>query len=386
MLFSMIAIAAAVSGGSDYGDTANWLCLPGRSDACVADTRRTVVDARGTTRVEPVRADPAPKADCFYVYPTASAEPTANSDLIPGKEERGQAASQFAVFSSVCRTFAPMYRQVTLAALRAVIAPATGAAPGKGLSQIKADREIGYADVRAAWRYYLQHDNNGRPFVLIGHSQGSAVLKRLLAQEIDGQPIARQMLSAIIPGTTVLVPKGKDLGADFKTLPLCRADRQTGCIVTWASYRDTLPPPANALFGRSVDPANEAGCTNPAGLGGGPVPLDSVVGFPWWSGGFVQYKQPASGWSVAGKPLLTRYARVPGMLAGQCVTAAGVSYLSVHVEPAAFGGLTKAVTSPAVVGDTAYPDWGWHVMDIPIVQGDLVRLVQHQIAAWQSRQ
>jgi hypothetical protein len=329
-------------------------------------------------------ATTAPKADCFYVYPTASKDPTPNSDMSPGIEERGQVASQFAVFSSVCRTFAPVYRQVTLTALRAALTSSSTSTGSISLKRIKADWNIGYDDVKAAWHDYLRNDNHGRPFILIGHSQGSLMIKRLLADEIDGKPIGARLVSAIIPGVPTLVPKGKDVGGDFKALPLCRTYARTGCIVTWASYRDTSPPPRNALFGRSDNPTLEAGCTNPAQLEGGEVPLDAVVGFPWWSNGSVQYKQPASGWSVAGKPLPTRFARVPGMLSGKCVSANGLSYLAVHVNPEAYGGLSAAITAPAAVGDTAYPDWGWHVMDIPIVQGDLVNLVRRQIDAWEK--
>jgi hypothetical protein len=332
-------------------------------------------------RSESVVPAAAPKADCFYAYPTASNDPTPNSDMVPGVEERGQAESQFAVFSSVCRTFAPVYRQVTLSALHAAMAGSPASSDKSYLTQIKADRNLGYEDIKSAWHAYLQNENHGRPFILIGHSQGSLMLKRLLADEIDGKPLAGRLVSAIIPGINVLVPKGKDFGGDFKALPLCREESQTGCILTWQSYRDAPPPPQNALFGRSKKPELEAGCTNPAQLKGGEAPLDAVVGFPWWINGTVQYKLPASGWSVAGKTIPTRFARVVGMLSGKCVSTNGLSYLSVHVNPEAGRGLSRTITAPATVGDATYPEWGWHVMDIPIVQANLVDLVDRQIHA-----
>ena len=46
-------------------------------------------------------------------------------------------------------------------------------------------------DVRAAWREYLANHNKGRPFVLIGHSQGSLMLQQLIAHEIEGKPGGR---------------------------------------------------------------------------------------------------------------------------------------------------------------------------------------------------
>jgi hypothetical protein len=78
-------------------------------------------------------------------------------------------SQQFARFASKCRPYAPMYRQITLAGLRPLLASGgTAAAFEHGLQ---------YDDVREAWNYYLEHDNRGRGFVLIGHSQG-AVLGR----------------------------------------------------------------------------------------------------------------------------------------------------------------------------------------------------------------
>lgn len=350
----------------DYRDDANWLCRPGRSDACIPDATRTLVAHDRTMTREAIARAPAPKADCFYVYPTASNDLGPNSDMVPGIEEKGQAASQFAAFSQVCRTFAPVYRQVTLTALH------TGA-------MARADWGLAYGDVRAAFHDYMARNNAGRPFVLIGHSQGSMLLKRLLADEIDGKPVAKQMLSAILPGSTVLVPRDKDVGGDFKALPLCRSAAQTGCVVTWASYRDTAPPPTNGLFGRSGDPAMAAGCTNPAKLDGGAVSLDAMFGFPWWSKGFVQYRAPAS-WLVGGKTIPTRFARIPGLVSGECVTSGAFTYLAVHV--ASSGGGVATVMEPATVGDIAYPEWGLHVMDIHLVLGDLVRLVAAQTRAW----
>lgn len=385
VLTLIVAVSVGAAAPVNYRDPGTWLCRPGRQDACVPDHVRTVIEPDGKSHAEPVGRAVAPPADCFYVYPTASNDSTPNSDMTPGKEERGQVESQFAVFASVCRTFAPIYRQVTLTALHAAMADAQAASASGRLPQIKANWELAYDDVKAAWNDYLKRDNHGRPFVLIGHSQGSRLLKRLVAEEIDGKPVAARMLSAILPGTSVLVMKGQDRGGDYKSIPLCRTDTQTSCIVTWSSYRDTPLPPGNALFGRSDKDELEAGCTNPAGLSAGRAALDPVLGFPGWIGGVVQYRQPPSGWSVSGHPIPTRFARLPGLLSAECTSNQGVSYLAIHVEPQVAGDLGDSLTAPSTVGDTAYPEWGWHVMDIPIVQGNLVALVGRQSQAWAQR-
>ena len=110
-----------------------------------------------------------------------------------------------------------------------------------------------YDDVRDAWRYYLEHDNRGRGVVLVGHSQGSFILAELIRQEIDGKPTQSRLVSAILLGATLSVPRGKDVGGSFKNIPLCRAAAQTGCVVTYVSFRSTIPPPPNTRFGKVTE-------------------------------------------------------------------------------------------------------------------------------------
>ena len=377
-MFAAFLLAAALpqlAATNDYRLEQNWLCRPGRRDACTVDQAVTRIDPGGLLTLEPFTAATEPAVDCFYVYPTTSLDPTPNSDMFANQEEWNQIAAQFARFSSVCRTFAPIHRQVTLTALRANL----------GGAKVKPDAGLAYRDVVDAWRSYLANDNHGRPFVLIGHSQGANVLKQLIANEIDGKPVQRRMLSAMLAGTSLLVPTGKDIGGDFKTIPLCRSADQTGCAIAWASYRDSMPPPANALFGVSTKPGLEAACTNPAGLEGGAVPLDSYFGFPWWRGGVGQAGLPPASWKIGDTVLTTRFARVPGRLSGSCVKGVHANYLSVHVNGEPQTPFDHEITDQATVGDAAYPDWGFHVIDIAIVQGDMIRLVASQAAAWHKR-
>ena len=374
MFLAMVATPSLPS-DNDYRLGANWLCRPGRQGACAVDQRVTRVGRDGSLKGEDRLKPAISVADCFYVYPTASLDPTPISDMIAGADEGNQITAQFARFSSVCRTFAPIYRQVTLTALRARL---------RG-EKVEWNEERGYRDIRDAWRDYLAHDNRGRPFVLIGHSQGANVLKRLIAEEIDGKPIQRRLLSAMLPGTSLQVPKGKDVGGDFKSIRLCRAASQTGCAIVWASYRDSIPPPANALFGVARDAAMEAACTNPARLEGGRAPLDAIFGFPWWRGGVGMAVVPKASWQVNGRAVPTRFARVPGRLSGECVRGAHANYLAVHVNADPKTPFDRELTDKPVIGDDAYPDWGFHVVDMAIVHGDLLRLVRTQSAAWSAR-
>ena len=207
---------------NDYAVGSNWLCRPGRSDACTTDLTTTVIAANGALNRESWKSNPDAPIDCFYVYPTVSRDTTPNSDMIPGPEEVNVVLNQFARFGSECRTYAPMYRQFTLKALGMMMTGAVTAA----------DRRLGYNDVRDAWNYYLEHDNKGRGVVLIGHSQGSGVLVQLIRSEIDGKPAQARIVSALLMGTSLPVPIGKDVGGGFQNIPLCHSATQTGCVIT----------------------------------------------------------------------------------------------------------------------------------------------------------
>src|SRR5207237_965773 len=162
-------------------------------------------------------------------------------------------------FASKCKPYAPMYRQVTLVGLRKMLAPG---------ATVTLDQGLQYDDVKDAWNSYLKNDNKSRGFVLVAHSQGSFILNRLIREEIDGKPIQSKLISAILLGTTIAVPKGKDVGGSFQHVPLCRSAAQTGCVITYASFRSTILPPANSLFGKVPDANMVAACTSPAALAG----------------------------------------------------------------------------------------------------------------------
>lgn len=126
------AVAAAAQAGTsaknDYADPASWLCRPGRpTDACGrSDQNATVLRADGSTRRERFHTDPGAPIDCFYVYPTVSTDPTPNSDMVADAAERNVIRQQFARFAAKCRPYAPMYRQITLAGLRKMLAGGGG--------------------------------------------------------------------------------------------------------------------------------------------------------------------------------------------------------------------------------------------------------------------
>lgn len=356
----------------DYTQDANWLCRPGRADACGGELAVTAVAATGRTNVVALPTPTAQKIDCFYVYPTVSTDATGNSDLSIDTAETNVARIQFAAFRSVCRTFAPMYRQVTLKGLRDAMA-------GKASS---ADRIMAYRDVVAAWNDYLARDNKGRGVILIGHSQGSGVIKALLQNEIEGKPVAAKVIAAYIPGTNLIVPAGKPVGGDLKSMPLCQAASQTGCVLAWVSYRDGKVPPADARFGRTTTPGMAVACTNPAALAGGRAPLRMLL--PTASN-IVDNASGQSPWAK-GVAVTTPFVALPGLLSGECVDDGGAQRLAIRTDADPADPRTDTIGGDVMFGTMLVESWGLHLIDVNAVLGDMVVVAETQGKAWLAAQ
>lgn len=388
-ILTTLALGAALGlgGGSasaqtlaknDYAKPEAWLCWPGKAgDACAIDMTATVVKADGSTSVETFKADPKAPIDCFYVYPTVSNDPGVVSDMTANAEELNVVKQQLARFGSKCRIYAPLYRQFTLTALRAMVSgtPIAGAAD-------PAVRQVGYNDVVDAWNHYLATQNKGRGVVLIGHSQGSGVLTRMIPAEVEGKPVQKQLVSALILGSNLGVEKGKDTGV-FKTIPLCKSASQTGCAISYVTFRDTIPPPSNSRFGKVPNPAMEAACTNPAALAGGSGELKAYLSN---ASNIASSAAPNPTWVKGKANPTTPFVTTPGLLTGQCVSKDGFNYLEakVNANPAdpRTDDINGDVTGP---GGVVAKDWGLHLIDANIAMGNLVDIVGQQAKAYAAK-
>jgi hypothetical protein len=351
----------------DYANAASWVCLPGRDDACSRplQTAELAPNGYGAASASTPAADPP--IDCFYVYPTVSRDPGLNSDLVPA-EEPVTATVQFARFASLCRTYAPLYRQATLSAIPRALAG----------EDVSGAFNLAYLDVVAAWHYYLDHYNHGRPYVLIGHSQGTIHLTRLLASEIENGPAAAHLLSALLIGYAVEVPEGGVVGGTLHRTPLCTSAGQTGCVVTYMSFRAGSPPPPDALLGRATHPGMTAGCTNPAALGGGSAPLDSI-----WYAGATRFGGPVITWSSAGPPPAP-YLHTNGLVSGECRHDGQAGYLAITVNADPADARTDIIPGDVFFGPQLVPGWGLHIGDTGYAMGDLLHVVAAQRDAWLS--
>ena len=350
-----------------YADAQNWICHPDAAvDECDTDLDTTEVEPDGTATV--VAHEPAadPEIDCFYVYPTVSFDENGNSDLeLDVQEEIYTAVQQAARYNSVCRVFAPAYRQMTVGNIIDSL-PADAEPPDPVLAQ---------GDVVDAWKHYIANDNNGRGVLLIGHSQGAGQLAQLVSNEITGnESLGDRIVGAHLIGG-LEAPDGSDTPEGFGSISACRSTDEYGCLVTYKTFREgDLPPGGEEFIGEG------AICVNPAAPEGGPAlltpyypnsggsTLTSFVGEP-----VGPYADPARLSEIT-----TPFFTTTDLVEAECVERDGSTYLEVRI-------LADPTNPQAdeINGDLAVlPSFGLHLVDMSIAMGELIDLASSQAAAY----
>jgi len=206
------------------------------------------------------------------------------------------------------------------------------------------------------------------------------VLTQLIRAEVDGKPVQSRLISALLLGTSLPVPKGKDVGGAFQNLPLCHSATQTGCVITYASFRSTVPPPANSRFGRVQGDGMQAACTNPAALAGGSGQLHSYLSAGGRSiTGSAAEPRP---WVNPSKPIDTPFVTVPGLLTAQCVANDNGSYLEVTVHGNPADPRTDDISGDVMQNGEVNASWGLHLIDVNLAMGNLVDVVRQQGKAY----
>jgi hypothetical protein len=359
---------------ADYSDPAHWLCRSGRADACTANLDATIIAEDGSMTHEAYHADPDAPIDCFYVYPTVSHEPTGNADFAIDSDLTFVAIQQFARFGERCRLFAPVYRQITIPALVALFS-------GK---PIPMNRDLGYSDALAAWQNYLANDNHGRGFVLVGHSQGTGVLARLVREEIDGKPIQAQLVSALLIGGAlgdVRVKTGDTPAFAFPHIPVCRANAEIGCVIGFSSFRAETPPAPGTLFEKAPEGTQPA-CANPAALEGGSGTLDAYLST---SGALIASPEPKTpfAWTDPPHPIETPFVKIPGLLSASCVENGQVVYLAVSRNAAPDGRRVSDIKGDLIDSSgKLLPNWGLHLIDVNLTMDNLLAIVGDETRAY----
>ena len=190
------------------------------------------------------------KVDVFYVYPTSYARTDPSQPIFcpvddPGMMQGAQTAytRQAWAFRTFANIYAPYYRQID-ATYQLSLTPAEQEKNIEGPPSV---------DVFAAFKYYLKHYNHGRPFILVGHSQGSAVLRYLLSSYMKTHPrVYARMIAAYIVGQSIT----RQYLAANPHLKFARGARDTGVIISWNTEAPTIAGPDPVLLpgGIAINP------------------------------------------------------------------------------------------------------------------------------------
>jgi hypothetical protein len=226
-------------------------------------------------------------------------------------------------------------------------------------------------DVRDAFQYYLQHFNQGRKFVIMGHSQGSINLATMMQTDVDPMPSVRsQMISALLIGGGTTVAPGQTTNGTFKNIPICQKPGDTGCMIAYSSFDVMSPPPANALFGKSPD-GNTVACTEPGALAGETGPYQGTIFPVKINNALLAPNVPAP--QDAGTPFVL----YRGVFSGSCVMKNGYSYLEITLleQPGDPRGVPPYKNSGA-----ESLGFGTHIADYQFAFGELITAVQKQAA------
>jgi hypothetical protein len=232
---------------------------------------------------------------------------------------------------------------------------------------------VAYTSVLSAWNDFIAHDDDGKPVILIGDSQGSAILIHLIASQLENQPsVLGRLVVAIIAGGNLQVPGGKSVGATFSNVPLCTSATETGCVIAWSSF--PREPPADSLFGRpgqgvslqsgqTTAPGDQVACVNPAALAGGTADL-------------IPYFITATQTGIEPKPS-THWVTYPDLYSAECESSGGATWLQVT-------DIGQAGDTRPLVTETLGRTWGYHADDMSLAMVNLLQDVSVEETAWSA--
>lgn len=204
----------------DFSDENNWAALP---------TKKDNADLVPGDKWNDKQSD-AP-VDVFFIYPTSYLGKVENDQWNAALDDRSvndetdtrSIKYQASLFNQVGKIYAPRYRQAHIKAYY-MQNPAVA----------KKAFDLAYHDVEDAFQYYLNHFNQGRPFIIASHSQGSTHSMRLVKDHVQGTDLEKQMVVAYIVGMPL--PKG------MLKIPPCAAPAQTGCVCSWRTFLSGYEP------------------------------------------------------------------------------------------------------------------------------------------------
>ncbi|NKB32646.1 MAG: DUF3089 domain-containing protein [Pseudomonadales bacterium] len=202
----------------DYSQIEYWAAHPTTNDPADLSPEGVSVPVQGDLPI-----------DVFFVHPTellTSGSWISTMDPDSGTEENVEwvMANQASAFNGCCNVYAPRYRQANIFAYLG--------------SEEERDAVLGFAyqDVERAFEYYIDNYNNGKPFVLASHSQGTHHSIHLLRDVIDSSDLHERLVAAYLIGS-VNIPLSPEWFAQMDHIEPCNNESDLGCVIHW----DTVP-------------------------------------------------------------------------------------------------------------------------------------------------
>lgn len=333
---------------SAYEDSTLWYSRPGIGVKDPARWQPSSVTSGGKSLVLSSKA--ARSFAVFFAHPTSYLNRASwNAPLDNGGDAEAERVARIYLrgmaspFNAASEIWAPRYRQATMGAFL------TSAPEGKQAI------DAAYADVREAFRYFLSSAGAETPIVLAGHSQGALHLKRLIAEEVRGTPVAERLVAAYVVGWPVSLQH--DLPA--MGFPACAAPDQVACILSWSSFAEPADP-ANMLGYYATTPALDGQqpgtspmlCSNPlTGQYGGSAPASANLG------------------TLVPEDSMEKGELVPGLAPARCDKR----------------GLLL-IGPPPEMGSYVLPGNNYHVYDLPLFWANTKADVIRRVEAWASQQ
>lgn len=173
--------------------------------------------------------------DIFFIHPTSYSDVTKpfgqnapiNDEEINKKTDNGSIQFQASIFNATGNVYAPYYKQAHLSSYF----PSTQSDTLNAIQSF----DIAYQDVKAAFQYFFENFNHGKPIIIASHSQGTTHAKRLMKEFFDGTPLQNKLVAAYLVGMPV-EPNW------FTNISPCNSPLQTGCFTSWRTYREEFIP------------------------------------------------------------------------------------------------------------------------------------------------
>ncbi|NVJ69855.1 MAG: DUF3089 domain-containing protein [Alphaproteobacteria bacterium] len=233
----------------DYTSDDAWAALPGKTSTALLQPEGVLKPAM------------VPEVDVFYVHPTTYLSKERWNATLLGDEKAQRWRNNFALrdqasaFNLAGEIYAPYYRQATFGAFLDD--------SGQGVQAMLRAHD----DVLKAFDNYIATRNKGRPFILVGHSQGALHTLLLLGERIAPTNLKDLMVAAYVIGWPVSIEG--DLGV-LPGINPCMQESDTGCVVSYQSFdKEGDPSPLLKIFdatpGLNGKPrkGTQMLCTNP---------------------------------------------------------------------------------------------------------------------------